>query len=492
MMPSLHHRIGHLLGWLALATLLFVLAACGGGGSSTPADGGPVIGGPSNGGADGSVGGADGAGDGGGAGTGGTGNGDGSNGDSAGSGGTGTGDSANSGGIGGSGGAVGDGSNGDTGTADSGGGAGGGIGGTGSPSTAGNVHFYLADAPSCGYDAVYVSVQKVRIHASGSANDGDAGWSEVTQTPPRRVDLLTLTNGVFADLGQTSLPAGKYTQIRLVLAENGSTPPFANAVVPTGGSETVLTVPSGGQSGLKVNADVDVVAGKTTNLVLDFDACKSVVRRGNSGQFNLQPVITAIPLASETGLRVTGYVAPALANPSTHVSVQFNGVPVRSTVPEPTGRFALYPVPSGTYDLVVTSAGRVTAVVTGLPVAATAPTVVNSAGRPLDPPPTSDRGISGSVNPPSSTVRAIQTLSGGRTIEVGWAPVDTLSGAFAFSLSPDAPIRAVYAPDPAVLTFSPDASAAGNVIVEATSVAQMKTRAVDLFASPGPVTFTFP
>ena len=37
------------------------------------------------------------------------------------------------------------------------------------------------------------------------------------------------------------------------------------------------------QSGLKIDADVDVVAGKTTNLVLDFDACKSVVRRGNSG-----------------------------------------------------------------------------------------------------------------------------------------------------------------------------------------------------------------
>ena len=486
MMGSLHNRIGHLLSALALAMLVLLLVGCGGGGSSAPSDGGPVIGGPSNGGADGGAGGVDGAGDGGGAATGG--NGDGNSGGI----GNGSGDSASSGGIGGTGGAVGDGNNGDTGTADSGGGAGGGIGGTGSPSTAGNVHFYLADAPSCGYDAVYVTVQKVRIHASGAANDGDAGWSDVTQTPPRRVDLLTLTNGVFFDLGKTSLPAGKYTQIRMILADSGSTPPFANSVVPTGGSETVLTVPSSAESGVKINADVDVIAGKTTNLVLDFDACKSVVRRGNSGQFNLRPVITAIPLASEIGLRVTGYVSPALANPSTHVSVQFNGAPVRSTVPEPTGRFVLYPVPSGTYDLVVTSAGRVTAVVSGVPVTAGAPTTVGSAGRPLDPPPTIDRGISGTVNPPSATVRAVQTLSGGRRIEVGWAPVDAFSGAFAFSLSPDAPIRAVYAPDPALLTFSADPSAAGNVIVEATSLSQLKTRAVDLFASPIPVTLTFP
>jgi hypothetical protein len=486
MRSSLHNRIAHLLGALALVTLLLLLVSCGGGGSSAPSDGGPVIVSPSNGGADGGVGGAEGAGDGGGAATGGSGDGN------SGGIGNGSGDSASSGGIGGTGGAVGDGNNGDTGTADSGGGAGGGIGGTGSPSTAGNVHFYLADAPSCGYDAVYVTVQKVRIHASGAANEGDAGWSEVTQTPPRRVDLLTLTNGVFADLGQTSLPAGKYTQIRLVLAESGSTVPFANAVVPTGGTETVLTVPSGSQSGVKINADVDVVAGKTTNLVLDFDACKSVVRRGNSGQFNLRPVITAIPLASGGGLRVAGYVSPALANPSTHVSVQSNGVPVRTTAPEPDGRFVLYPVPAGTYDLVVTSAGRVTAVVSSVPVTAGTPTTVGSAGRPLDPPPTVDRGVSGSVNPPSATVRAVQTLSGGRRIEVGWAPVDTLSGAFAFSLSPDAPIRAVYAPDPAMLTFSADASAAGNVIVEAASVSQLKTRAVDLFASPSPVALTFP
>jgi hypothetical protein len=45
------------------------------------------------------------------------------------------------------------------------------------------VHFYLADAPSCGYDAVYVTVEKVRIHASGSASDTDNGWSEVAQMP---------------------------------------------------------------------------------------------------------------------------------------------------------------------------------------------------------------------------------------------------------------------------------------------------------------------
>jgi|KBSMisStandDraft_5_1062788.scaffolds.fasta_scaffold72158_3 Domain of unknown function (DUF4382) len=482
MKATLTHRIRSLFSTFALGFLVLGIASCGGGGSSAPTDG-SVIGSPSNGGSEGSADGAEGAGDGGGAGSGtGTSNGNGSSG--------GSGDSASSGGIGGTGGAVG-GGNGDTGTADSGG-SGGGIGGTGSPSTAGAVHFYLADAPSCGYDAVYVTVQKVRIHASGSAGDADAGWSEVVQTPLKRVDLLTLTNGVFADLGQTSLPAGKYTQLRLVLAENGPTPPFANAVVPTGGSETDLKVPSGTQSGLKIDADVDVVAGKTTNLVLDFDACKSVVRRGNSGQFNLKPVISAVPLASEVGLRVTGYVAPALANASTRVSVQVNGVPVRSTAPESTGRFVLYPVPAGTYDVVVTSSGRVPAVVTGVPVVTTAPTTVSSTGRPLDPPPSIERGVAGNLNPPTATVRALQPLSGGRSIEVGWAPVDAQNGRFAFTLPTDAPVRATYAANPAPLAFVADPTSVSKVTLEATSGTQLKVQPIDLFALPTSVTFTFP
>ena len=80
-----------------------------------------------------------------------------------------------------------------------------------------------------------------------------------------------------------------------MLASNGGANPLANSVVPTGGGETALTMPSAQQSGLKMNVDIDVAAGQIADVVLDFDACKSVVRRGNSGQYNLKPVITRDP-----------------------------------------------------------------------------------------------------------------------------------------------------------------------------------------------------
>ena len=83
--------------------------------------------------------------------------------------------------------------------------------------TTGTLHMALTDTPACGYDAVNVTIQKIRVNKSASASDSDSGWSEIMLNPAKRIDLLSLQNGVLADLGQTPLPAGKYTQLRLVL-----------------------------------------------------------------------------------------------------------------------------------------------------------------------------------------------------------------------------------------------------------------------------------
>jgi len=59
---------------------------------------------------------------------------------------------------------------------------GGGDGGT-PASNAGTLQLSLTDAPACGFDKVYVTLQKVRIHQSSSATDTDAGWTDLTLTP---------------------------------------------------------------------------------------------------------------------------------------------------------------------------------------------------------------------------------------------------------------------------------------------------------------------
>jgi hypothetical protein len=98
----------------------------------------------------------------------------------------------------------------------------------GTSAASGTLRLALTDAPACGYDEVNITIEKIRVHTSSTAEDGDAGWSEMVLTPAKRVDLLTLTNGVLEELGSTSLPAGRYTQMRLVLAGNAAGGTMAN------------------------------------------------------------------------------------------------------------------------------------------------------------------------------------------------------------------------------------------------------------------------
>lgn len=382
-------------------------------------------------------------------------------------------------------------------------GGGGGIGGTGSPM--GTMRVSLTDAPACGYDEVNVTVQKVRVHRSDSANPDDPnGWSEIVLNPARRIDLLTLTNGALDELGEIELPAGTYEHIRLVLAPNtGATPPANSVVLSSNQQEIALTTPSGQQSGLKTKLGgvIDVPAGKVLDVVLDFDACKSVVKRGNSGHYNLKPVITAIPVLSDAGLRVIGYVDPALIGPATAVSVQTaaSGVPptlVKATIPDATGRFVLRPVPEGTYTLVVTSPDFATAVMSGVPVTAPTPTTVSTQQFPIAPAAAASApvAVTGNVQPATATVRVLQTLSSGPTLELGFVPVDADTGDFATSLGLAAPLLTTYSATlSAPITFTADPLAAGKYTFEATSAGVVKIAPVNVNVLPvPPVTFTFP
>ena len=363
----------------------------------------------------------------------------------------------------------------------------------------GTLRLSLTDAPACGYDSVFVTVERVRVHRSATAEAGDSGWSEVVLAAPQRIDLLTLTNGALLPLGPTELPAGSYTQMRLVLAANSAASPMANAITPTGGAETALTTPSAQQSGLKANVNLTVPAGQVADFAIDFDACKSFVKAGNSGQYLIKPVLAVIPILSTAGQRIVGFVDPALANTGTTVSAQSAGVPVRATPPDATGRFTLYPVPAGSYDLVITAAGRVNAVMTGVPVSDSASTVIGSdAARINTPVSTSSFAasgtvtVSGSVANTSAAVRALQALSAGPTIETGYAAADATTGAYSIVLPTGAPEQLPYAAGATSFVFASDAANAGKYKLEA-SAPTFAAKTADITLTGDIVTpFAFP
>lgn len=169
--------------------------------------------------------------------------------------------------------------------------AGCGGGGAGSGGS-GTINVSMTDSASDDYKAVYVTVREIQVHRNG------ADW-RVVSTPGKTYNLLELVNGVRETLAITSLEAGHYTQLRLLL---GNVPddginllsrrhPYANYFIDKDDSVIQLKVPSGFQTGIKIVKGFDIQSSRTTELILDFNVTKSIIQAGSSGQWLLNPTI---------------------------------------------------------------------------------------------------------------------------------------------------------------------------------------------------------
>lgn len=332
--------------------------------------------------------------------------------------------------------------------------------------TPGTVRFALTDAPACGFDGVSVSIERIRVNRNADANENSLGWTDLRLSPARRIDLLKLGNGVLEELGELSLPAGRYAQLRLVLSANGSGTP-ANAVVPTDGEETALDISAVEKSGISVAHQFSVDEEKVTDVLFDFDACRSVAPSGAEG-YVLRPAVKAVP---RNGATITGYVDALL--PGVTVSAQKAGVEARATVADSNGRFviAFLDPAQSPFDVVFTAAGRATAVVAAVPVTSSAGAELSRIDAPITLPESSDRSISGTLGPVAArstgTVRARQVVGSAGEVEVGRASVNATTGVYSLSL-PAAQARLAAYSTRLPLSFS-GAGSAGRYVIDASA-----------------------
>jgi len=208
---------------------------------------------------------------------------------------------------------------------------------TNSDSGTGTLEVRLHDAPAA-FDEVNINVERIEVNNTES----EEGWIVVSE-PNQTFNILNLINGEFEVLGITELETGFYPQFRLIVGQTG------NSVVVDG--ETFdLFVPSGAQTGVKLNIDAEIEEDIRYILLLDFDAKRSVVQTGQSGNldFILQPIIRATNEAI-TG-NIAGTVSPVEAEPAI---LAISGTDTLSTTFADTlsGEFRLIGLPEGSYTV---------------------------------------------------------------------------------------------------------------------------------------------
>lgn len=154
--------------------------------------------------------------------------------------------------------------------------------GCGKKEETGRLTIMLTDAPAA-YQAVWVDIQRVDIHLVSGKSGGE--WVQLP-TVSGIYDLLQLQNGIDTTLVDVSnLPAGKITQMRLILGSNNS--------IDVGGTSVFMDVPSGSETGIKIVGKMELGPNQELKVVLDFDAAASVVEEGQ-GAYHLKPVVKVL------------------------------------------------------------------------------------------------------------------------------------------------------------------------------------------------------
>src|SRR6478609_291988 len=153
-------------------------------------------------------------------------------------------------------------------------------------------------------------------------------------------DILKLTNGLDTLVGKMELPAGRVSQVRIILGPNIS--------LKSDGLTIALSTPSAQQSGLKLQVNADLQEGITYKLLLDFDAARSIVKAGASGKYNLKPVIRTI-VEAQTGA-IKGVVTPIEASPAVYAII---GTDIVGTAfaDQTTGGFVIKGLNEGSYKV---------------------------------------------------------------------------------------------------------------------------------------------
>jgi hypothetical protein len=132
-------------------------------------------------------------------------------------------------------------------------------------------------------DSAVVTIRRIEIRG-----DDSTATFVLYDGPEVEYNLLDLQNGLDTTLALAQLPAGDFHQVRIIVAPDAR-------VVMNDGTVFPLRVPSGAQTGIKINLpDIDLPEADTVDVLVDFDVERSFVTQGPAGSpngFSFRPVL---------------------------------------------------------------------------------------------------------------------------------------------------------------------------------------------------------
>lgn len=162
------------------------------------------------------------------------------------------------------------------------------------------LQMHLTDAPGdvTKANVIIESASIVPVEDTSDGDSTDTGVSVLTNES-FEVDLTQLQGAVDTLMAELELDAGTYSQVRLITAN----PDQFDVAYETANGDTAqanLFVPSGSQTGIKVNFDSPLTVDSsvdTVDVTLDFSVEESFVPRGQEGQtsdYNFKPTVQAM------------------------------------------------------------------------------------------------------------------------------------------------------------------------------------------------------
>lgn len=213
------------------------------------------------------------------------------------------------------------------------------------------IQFKLTDAPALNYDEVNIDIVGVLVGVADDHDDLDdddneidsseVEWVELDVPNPGLYNLLDFRNGETVLLANGHIPAGKISQVRLILGDE------SNVVVE--GVSHDLATPSAQTSGLKFNLHETLLPDLAYSFVIDFDASRSVVKRGDDS-YLLKPVIRTY--ADTYGGSIKGIALPADTVGVGYVQI-INGEDTLIAIPEDDGLFLFAGLEPALWDLTI-------------------------------------------------------------------------------------------------------------------------------------------